>query len=137
MEYFTRVQQIASRAAFVCFTLAALAALSGRWPEAFGVMIGFLASLLNFRLLSRSLLKQLSQPPAAARRGTTKACLFRHTLVIAVAFLANSNPHLSVWAVFVGLVLIKVVIYAQALFSFSKQNLLGFLHSVRYERGDK
>lgn len=136
MDYFAMVRQISSRATLITFALALSAAIFGRWPEAFGVLAGFFVSLINFRLLSISVLKQLNKSANAAARGTAIQCVFRYVFMVSVALAANACPNINVWAVFVGLVLIKAVILGEALVNFAKQNLKDFRHSA-FERGDK
>jgi hypothetical protein len=137
VEYFTRIRQISLRVGLTSIVLALFAAFSGRWPEALGVLIGSLAALLNFRFLSRSLLKHLDLPPGAAQKGAAVQCVFRYILIVSVVLLANTAAEISVWAVFVGLFLIKAVILGEALFTFSRQSFQGFLRIAGWERGDK
>lgn len=137
MEYFSKIRQISLRATFVAFSLALPAVFWGRWPAAFGVLVGCLTALINLFLLSRTLVRQLQRPARTVRMGMTINCLFRYIIMIGVVLAANANPNLNVWAVFVGLILIKAVILGEALFIFAKRSFLGFLHSAGLEGGDK
>ncbi|HBI57009.1 MAG TPA: hypothetical protein DG577_00965 [Firmicutes bacterium] len=137
VDYFTKVRQISLRAASIAFILAALAAISGRWPVAFGVLIGFLVALVNFRLLAQSIPKLLELPFQAARKGAAVRYILRYVLTISALLIVNANPNLNVWAAFVGLVLIKAVILGKAVFIFAQQKFQSCLNSARWERGDK
>ncbi|MDD4658229.1 MAG: ATP synthase subunit I [Eubacteriales bacterium] len=137
MDYFIKVRQISLRAASVAFILAVLAAISGRWPVAFGVLIGFLVALIKFRLLAQSIPRLSELPFQAARKGAAVRYILRYALTISVLLMVNANPNLNVWAAFVGLVLIKAVILGEAVFIFARQKLQSGLNPARWERGDE
>lgn len=138
MDFVSKFRQISLRAASIALGLGMLAALSGRWPEALGVLIGCLAALLNFRLQAQSIPKLLDLSYHAARKQAAGRYFLRYTLTVAVLLMVNAaNPNLNVYAAIVGLLLIKAVILAEAVVIFLKQKLQGCLNPSRWERGDK
>ena len=137
MDFVSKFRQISLRAASIALILAVLAAVSGRWPEALGVLIGCLVALINFRLLAQSIPRLLELPFHAARKGAAVRYILRYALTISVLLMVNANPNLNVWAAFVGLVLIKAVILGEAVFIFARQKLQSCFNSSRWERGDK
>lgn len=119
------------------FALATMAILSQRLPVAFGVMIGCLVSLINFRLLAQSIPRVLGMSFHAARKSAAARYVFRYLLSVAMVLMVNANPNINVWAAFVGLLTVKIVILGEAVFLFIRQKLSGCQEPVRYERGEK
>lgn len=137
MDFVSKFRQISLRAASVALILAVLAAVSGRWQEALGVLIGCLAALLNFRLQAQSIPKILDMTYPSARKQAAGRYFLRYILTVAVLLTVYANPNLNVYAALVGLLLIKVVILGETLLIFLKQKLQGCLNPARWERGDK
>lgn len=136
MEYFTKTRQVALRAGSIGLVLATLAAISQRWPVAFGVMIGCLVALVNFRLLARSIPRVLSMSFATARKAAAGGYVLRYLLTVVMVLMVNANPNINVWAAFVGLMLVKAVIFGEALYIFVRQKFPNQHQSAREERGE-
>jgi hypothetical protein len=137
MDFVSKFRQISLRAASIALVLGVLAALSGRWPEALGVLIGCLIALLNFRLQAQSIPRLLDMTYHAVRKQAAGRYFLRYVLTVAALLMVNANPNLNVYAAMVGLLLIKAVILGEAVFIFAKQKFQGCLNPAWWERGDK
>lgn len=130
-------RRIITQAATTSVALAGLAALSGRWPEAWGVVIGTLVAILNFSLLARNIRSLFAAHP---RRVKLKAGLNytgRYLMMAAVLLYSFTTPTLNMYAVVVGMLMIKAVILTGAIFTYCKERLSLIFHPAPEERGDK
>ncbi|MDD2281801.1 MAG: ATP synthase subunit I [Eubacteriales bacterium] len=134
MDFSSKIRQISLRTASIALILAGLAALSGRWPAALGVLMGCLISLLNFRLLAQSISRLLDLTPLGARKQAVGRYIIRYILMVLALLMINANPNINVWAALVGLMLIKAVIVGEAALTFTRQKIQGWLNSARWER---
>lgn len=138
MDMVAAVQRrVMTRAAAIGLFLAVMAALSGRWPAALGVLAGCFVALLNFRLLALSTIKVLEMDPRAAQIQAFVHYFIRYALTVAVLFSINFNPDLDVFAAVVGLLSVKIVILGEAVITYTKQRIQSGLDPSRWERGEK
>lgn len=130
-------RRIIMQAAFTSAVLAGLAAFSGRWPEAWGVIIGTLVAILNFSLLAKNIRSLIAEHPKRAQVKARLNYIGRYFLMAAVIFYSFTTPTLNMYAVVVGMLLIKAVILAGALFTFCKERLSLIFQHAPEERGDR
>lgn len=125
------------QAAAASSVLAGLAVVSGRWPEALGVLSGTLVAIVNFCLLARNIRNLFPGNPRQARVRGGMNYLGRYMLTAAILTYSFTSPVLNMYAVLVGLLLIKAVILGGAIISYGKERVDVYLNSAPEERGDK
>lgn len=125
------------QAAVASSALAGLALLSGRWPEALGVLSGTFVAILNFSLLARSIRSLFAANPRSARLRGGLNYIGRYILTAAVLIYSFTSPALNMYAVLVGLLMIKMIILGKAVIAYCKERVTGYLQSAYEERGDK
>ena len=130
-------RRLISQAAAVSSVLAGLALLSGRRPEAWGVLLGTVVAIFNFSLLARSIRSLVAVHPRAARVKGSVSYIGRYLLTASVLYYAFTSPFLNMYAVLVGLLMIKVLILGKAALTYCKERAAEFLNSAHGERGDK
>ncbi len=129
-------RRIIIQGAVVSSTLAGLAILSGRWPEAWGVLCGTLVAILNFCMLARNIRSIFALDPRQARFKGGFNYMGRYFMSAAVLFYSFTSPFLNMYAVLVGMLMIKVVILAGAIITYCRERLSLMLNSAHQERGD-
>lgn len=117
--------------------LAGLAVVSGRWPEAWGVLSGTLVGVFNFCLLARNIRGLIVASPRQARYRGGLNYVGRYLLMAAVLLYSFTSPFLNMYAVLVGLVMIKVIILGKAVITYCKERVADYFYSAHEERGDK
>lgn len=80
-----------------------------------GIIFGSIIAILNFRLLALSLEKAVNLPPGKAQVYTGVRYIIRFTITGAALFVAARNPNLDILTTALGLVSIKIVIFARTL----------------------
>lgn len=125
------------QAAVASSVLAGLAILSGRWPEALGVLSGTLVAILNFCLLARSIRSLFTISPRVARVKGALNYIGRFMLMAAILIYSFTSPHINMYAVVVGLLLIKAVILVGAIITYCRERLSLIFHPAHEERGDE
>lgn len=130
-------RRLISQAAAASSVLAGLALLSGRRPEAWGVLLGTVVAIFNFSLLARSIRNLIGADPRSARLKGGLGYIGRYLLTAAALFYSYTSPHLNIYAVLVGLLMLKVLILGKAVMAFCKERVTEYFHSAHGERGDK
>jgi hypothetical protein len=125
------------QAAVASSVLAGLAIFTGRWPEALGVLSGTLVAILNLCLLARSIRSLLSISPRAARVKGAFNYIGRFMLMAAILIYSFTSPHINMYAVLVGLLMIKAVILVGAIIAYCRERLSLIFHPAPEERGDE
>jgi hypothetical protein len=125
------------QAAVASSALAGLAILSGRWPEALGVLSGTAVAIFNFCLLARSIRGLYAVTPRAAKYRGGISYVGRYLMMAAVLIYSFTSPYLNMYAVLVGLLMIKVIILGGAVITYCKERVAVYLHSALEERGDE
>lgn len=129
-------RRLISQAVVVSFVLAGAAMLQGRWPEAWGVLCGTLVAILNFCLLARNIRGLFAVTPRRARVKGALNYIGRYMLMAAVLIYSFTSPSLNMYAVLVGMLLIKAVILVGAIITYCRERLSHMLNSAHQERGD-
>jgi|GEM_PF-1104672 len=131
-------RRIVLRALLIAGILAVLAVLFGRWSMAWGVLAGCVFAIINFRLMYLGIVKILDQStPRAAQVQAVVRYLIRYLILIGFLYMVSINPNLNFYAAAVGLLLIKVVILGEAIYTYIKQQVQRVFHPARWERGGK
>lgn len=130
-------RRLISQAVVVSFVLAGAAMLQGRWPEALGVLCGTLVAALNFFLLARNIRSLFAVTPRRARVKGALNYIGRYMLMAAIMIYSYTSPYLNMYAVVVGLLMIKIVIFMGALIAYCRERLAFVFPSAPEERGDK
>lgn len=115
MEYIQVQKQILTRTLVLIMVLAASAFIFGRTPAAFGVLVGGILAMLNFRLLALGVVRLLENTdPNAARVQATVRYVIRYSLTALVLYTISLYPQIDLLAAAVGLLLVKFVILGGA-----------------------
>lgn len=130
-------RRVISQAAVVSSTLAGLAMLSGRWPEAWGVLSGTLVAIINFCLLARNIRGLIGADPRAAKVRGGFYYIGRYFLAAAILIYSFTSPLLNMYAVLVGLMLVKAVILGKAIITYFTEWVVAKMQSAYKGRGDK
>ena len=85
-------RRLISQAAAASSVLAGLALLSGRRPEAWGVLLGTVVAIFNFSLLARSIRNLIGADPRSARLKGGLGYIGRYLLTAAALFIHIHLP---------------------------------------------
>lgn len=122
MEYIRVQKQILTRTLVLLMALAASAFIFGRTPAAFGVLVGGILAMLNFRLLALGVVRLLENTdPNAARVQATVRYVIRYSLTALVLYTISLYPQIDLLAAAVGLMLVKFVILGGAAAAYVKE----------------
>lgn len=125
------------QAAVASSALAGLALLSGRWPEALGVLSGTFVGILNLCFLARNIRSLFAVNPRSVKFRSGINYIGRYLLMAALLTYSFTSPNLNMYAVLVGLMMIKVIILGKAVIAYCKERVAIYFHSALEERGDK
>ena len=122
MEYIQVQKQILTRTLVLIMVLAASAFIFGRTPAAYGVLVGGILAMLNFRLLALGVVRLLENTdPNAARVQATIRYAIRYSLTALVLYTISLYPQIDLLAAAVGLLLVKFVILGGAAAAFLRE----------------
>lgn len=122
MEYIQVQKQILTRTLVLIMVLATSAFIFGRTPAAYGVLVGGILAMLNFRLLALGVVRLLENTdPNAARVQATIRYAIRYSLTALVLYTISLYPQIDLLAAAVGLLLVKFVILGGAAAAFLRE----------------
>ena len=98
-------------------SIASIAILNYPIKFILGLCFGSLIGILNFFELSNTLAKAVTFSPDKAQSFTTKKYFIRFILTAIVLYVSVTADHINVIGTIIGLLLIKVVIFATNLFN--------------------
>lgn len=131
--------KVTKRVMIVVALLAISAFFFTNTQAVWGIIIGGVMAIINFRLIAISTVQTLELTnPAEAKVKVTVKYLTRAFLTIGVMFVAFTNEGISFPALVVGLLLVKYIILAEAVFLSLRNNLSTFFEKqkIKYERRD-
>ncbi len=85
-------------------------------PLVLGLIFGALIAVLNFIELSRTLQRAVHKKPADASAYVTFKYFVRFTIMAVVLYVAATNDAISLLGAIIGLLSVKLVVYATNLF---------------------
>ncbi len=104
-----------------------------------GIIIGGVMAIINFRLIAISTVQilELSDPTQAKEKAIVKY-IIRAILTIGVMYVAFTNHNINFAALAVGLLLVKYVILFDAVITSGKTGMQDFFKNLKlkYERGE-
>jgi predicted Co/Zn/Cd cation transporter (cation efflux family) len=122
VEYIQVQKQILTRTLVLIMVLATSAFIFGRTPAAYGVLVGGILAMLNFRLLALGVVRLLENTdPNAARVQATIRYAIRYSLTALVLYTISLYPQIDLLAAAVGLLLVKFVILGGAAAAFLRE----------------
>lgn len=132
-------KKIAKRVTIVVLLLATSAFVFSNISVVWGIIIGGMMAITNFRLIALSTVQilELTSPTQAKAKAIVKY-LIRAFLTIGVMYVSFTNDWISFPALVVGLLLVKYIILFEAVYLFVKNSMKEFFHKqkLKYERGD-
>ncbi|QNO15168.1 ATP synthase subunit I [Alkalicella caledoniensis] len=132
-------KKIAKRVTIVVLLLATSAFVFSNISVVWGIIIGGMMAITNFRLIALSTVQilELTSPTQAKAKAIVKY-LIRASLTIGVMYVSFTNDWISFPALVVGLLLVKYIILFEAVYLFVKNSMKEFFHKqkLKYERGD-